>query len=117
MGDIWSFRDERADEIDIVGFSVQADDGKAGKVDEASHAAGSCCIVVDTGGLRGHKVLLPAGLVEEIDPSSESVLVRLSKSDVKDAPEYDPFGPQDDDYRARVASHFASAWASSEART
>ena len=117
MADIWSFRDEAAGEIDIVGFSVQADDGKAGKVDEASHAAGSCCIVVETGGLRGHKVLVPAGLVEEIDASSESVRVGLSKSDVKDAPEYDPFGPQDDDYRARVASHFAAAWTASEARS
>jgi hypothetical protein len=117
MGDIWSFRDEAAGEIDIVGFTVQADDGKAGKVDEASHAAGSCCIVVETGGLRGHKVLVPAGLVEEIDPSSESVHVGLSKSDVKDAPEYDPFGPQDDDYRARVASHFAASWTGSEARS
>jgi hypothetical protein len=117
MGDIWSFRDEAAADVDIVGFTVQADDGKAGKVDEASHAAGSCCIVVDTGGLRGHKVLLPAGLVEEIDPSSESVQVGLSKSDVKEAPEYDPFGPQDDEYRARVASHFAGAWTGSEARS
>ena len=117
MGDMWSFRDEAAGDIDMVGFTVEAEDGKAGKVDEASHAAGSCCIVVDTGGLRGHKVLLPAGLVEEIDPGSESVRVGLSKSDVKDAPEYDPFGPQDDDYRARVASHFATAWTGSEARS
>ena len=117
MGDMWSFRDEAAADIDMIGFIVEAEDGKAGKVDEASHAVGSCCIVVDTGGLRGHKVLLPAGLVEEIDPSSESVRVRLSKSDVKDAPEYDPFGPQDDEYRARVASHFAGATTGNEART
>jgi hypothetical protein len=117
MGDLWSFRDEVAGDIDLVGFTVQADDGKVGKVDEASHTAGSCCVVVDTGGLRGHKVLLPAGLVEEIDPSSESVHVRLSKAEVKEAPEYDPFGPQDDDYRARVAAHFASIGTGSEARS
>lgn len=117
MEDLWSFRDEAAGDIDIVGFTVHAADGKAGKVDEASHAAGSCCVVVDTGGLRGHKVLLPAGVVEEIDPSSESVHVGLSKSEVKDAPDYDPFGPLDDDYRARVAAHFAHAGTSSEART
>ena len=117
MGDMWSFRDEAAGDIDMVGFTVEAEDGKAGKVDEASHAAGSCCIVVDTGGLRGHKVLLPAGLVEEIDPSSESVRVGVSKSEVKHAPDYDPFGPQDDEYRARVASYFVGATTGNEART
>jgi hypothetical protein len=116
MGDLWAFRDEAAGDIDIVGFTVQALDGKAGKVDEASHEAGSCCIVVDTGGLRGHKVLLPAGVVETIDSGSEFVHVDVSKSDVKEAPDYDPIGLRDDDYRARVASHFEGVRTGGEAR-
>jgi hypothetical protein len=116
MAELWAFRDEAAGDIDLVGFTVHAVDGKTGKVDEASHDVGSCCIVVDTGGLRGHKVLLPAGIVGAIDPESESVHVDVSKSEVKEAPEYDPIGLRDDEYRIRVASHFEGARTGGEAR-
>jgi hypothetical protein len=114
MEDLWAFRDQAVGDIDIVGFTVRATDGKAGKVDEASHEAGSCCVVVDTGGFRGHKVLLPAGLVEHVDPASESVHVALAKADVKHGPDYDPIGVRAEDYRARVASYFEGLGAGRE---
>lgn len=117
MGELWAFRDEAAADIDIVGFTVEAVDGRAGKVDEANHGVDSCCVVVDTGGFRGHKVLLPAGLVESIDPAAESVRVGIAKSDVKEAPDYDPIGLRDEQYRAGVASHFQPLRTDTEART
>lgn len=109
MEDLWAFRDEAVGDIDIVGFTVRAADGKAGKVDEASNEAGSCCVVVDTGGFRGRKVLLPAGVIERVDPVSESVHVALARASVKDAPDYDPIGVRVQDYRTRVASYFEGA--------
>lgn len=116
MEDLWRFRDESVGEIDIVGFTVHAADGKAGKVDEASHEAGSCCVVVNTGGFRGHKVLIPAGLVERVDPAGESLHVALAKADVKQAPDYDPIGVRAEDYRGRVASYFEDLGAGRETR-
>jgi hypothetical protein len=112
--ELWSFRDESAGDVDIVGFTVEASDGKAGKVDDADYDVGSCCVVIDTGGFRGHKVLLPAGLVEAIDLESETIHVRVAKDDVKGAPDYDPLGVRDDEYRARVASHFEDRGAERE---
>src|SRR5215210_8147367 len=106
MDDLWSYREEKGGDIDLVGFTVYAADGKTGKVDEASHEAGACCLVVATGGLRGRKVLVPAGLLERVDPESESVHLSASKDQVKEAPDYDPIGVRDENYRAQVAAHF-----------
>jgi hypothetical protein len=46
--EIWSFREELG-RVDVTGFSVEAVDGRLGKVDEASLEPGSSHLVVDTG--------------------------------------------------------------------
>jgi hypothetical protein len=109
--DIWTFQVEVEPSLadaDLDGFSVEAKDGKVGKVDEATHEAGGSFLIVDTGPwIFGKKVMLPAGVVERIDPESETVFVDLTKDEIKNAPEYDEnTGRDDKDYRRRLGDHY-----------
>ena len=61
-----------------------------GKVDEATHETGGSFIVVDTGPwIFGRKVMLPAGVIRDVDLHSEMVFVDLTKDEIKNAPEFD----------------------------
>ncbi|MFG1886209.1 PRC-barrel domain containing protein [Micromonospora sp. NPDC049102] len=57
--------------VDLVGYHVQARDGRIGTIDEASDEADAGHLVVDTGPwILGQKVQLPAGTVERVDRSA-----------------------------------------------
>src|SRR2546423_12746147 len=76
--------------LDLTGFKVEARDGDIGKVDEATHEAGGSFIVVDTGPwIFGKKVMIPAGVIREIDSDTETLLVSLTKEGDKNAPDFD----------------------------
>ncbi|WP_436844154.1 PRC-barrel domain-containing protein [Streptomyces subrutilus] len=76
--------------LDLVGFDVEATDGKIGSVDEETTEVGSAHVVVDTGfWIFGKHVVLPAGTIRRIDPQERKVYVALTKDQIKDAPEYD----------------------------
>ncbi len=93
-------------DTDIVGFSVEALDGSIGKIDENTYDAGSAYIVVDTGPwILGKKVMLPAGVVREIDVDDEIVYVNRTKDEIKNAPEVDESLTTDENYRTRLGSH------------
>jgi hypothetical protein len=109
--DIWTFQVEvqpLLSDLELEGFSVQAKDGKLGKVDEATHEAGGSFLIVDTGPwIFGKKVMLPAGVVHRIDPESKTVFVNLTKDEIKSAPEYDEqTGREDKNYRRRLGEHY-----------
>jgi hypothetical protein len=88
--DIWVLQDQSWRDVDIVGFDVEALDGKVGEVDEATYDVRRGRIVVDTGlPLIGKKVILPAGTIERIDQDEKKVFVGLTKDEIKSAPEYD----------------------------
>lgn len=92
--------------VDVTGFKVEASDGHVGKVDEASHEEGAHALVVDTGPwIFGKKVVLPAGLIERVDPEEEKVYVARTKDQIKDSPR---FGETELDREARgeVARHY-----------
>jgi hypothetical protein len=94
---------------DVVGYRVEATDGGIGKVDEATYEAGSSYIVVDTGPwIFGKKVLLPAGVVEQVDRDDEKVFVNRTKDQIKDAPEFDERTYRDEEYRERVGRHYGA---------
>ena len=108
MIEIWAFADRSLGDIDITGFSVEATDGKIGKIDEASYDDTSSYVVVDTGPwIFGKKVLLPAGMIDRVDRTDEQVFVALTKEQIKNAPEFDDTTYRDDDYRSSLGDYYA----------
>jgi hypothetical protein len=104
----WTFTVATPPNIDLTGFNVEARDGKIGKVDEATHEAGGSFLVVDTGPwIFGKKVMLPAGMVREIDPDTETIFVNLTKDEIKNAPEFDENTYRDQSYRNDLGSYYS----------
>jgi hypothetical protein len=93
---------------DLTGFTVEATDGRIGKIDKHSGEAGAGYIVVDTGvWIFGKHVLLPAGLISSIDVTGQVVHVDRTKDEIKDAPEFDPEKhTADPDYHEQVGSYY-----------
>jgi hypothetical protein len=107
MTDLWTYRDQALADVDLTGFSVEGLDGSIGKVDEASFRDGASYLVVDTGPwIFGKKVMLPAGIIEDVDTMNERVFVSRTKSDIKNAPEFDEDTYRDEVYRGRLGSYY-----------
>lgn len=105
--DIWKSTVATPPNVDLTGFSVDARDGSIGKVDEATNEAGGSFIVVDTGPwIFGKKVMLPAGVVRDIDLDSETVFVNRTKDQIKDAPEFDEKRYRDSQYRTELGGYY-----------
>jgi hypothetical protein len=105
----WNYRQTSGytEGTDLTGYEIAAIDGDIGKVDEATYEAGSAGLIVDTGPwIFGRKVLLPAGVIERVDPEEEKVYVDRTKDQIKDAPEYDPDTGANDDYRIRLGGYY-----------
>ena len=123
--DLWSYREETwrqggavtsaGPDVDLTGFSVEATDGGVGKVDEASNEVGASYLVIDTGPwIFGKKVLLPAGLIREVDLDAETVYVSRTKDEIKDAPEFDPDTYQSETYRSDIGGYYGGSSAYEE---
>jgi hypothetical protein len=94
-------------QVDLTGFKVEARDGSIGKVDESTHEAGGSFIVVDTGPwIFGKKVMLPAGVIRDVDLDTESIFVDLSKDEIKNAPEFDEKTYRDPSYRNKLGEYY-----------
>jgi hypothetical protein len=107
--DVWTFRTEPGiGTIDLSGYSVEAIDGGIGKIDEATYESGGSYLIVDTGPwIFGKKVMLPAGVVDRVDPDTETVFVNRTKDEIKNAPEYDENASRaDEEYRARLGGYY-----------
>jgi hypothetical protein len=111
--DPWTYGDantigvDATQNFDLTGYSVEAIDGGIGKIDEATYEASKSYVVVDTGPwIFGKKVLLPAGVIDRVDPDSETVYVSRSKDEIKNAPEFDEVTYRDETYRTRVGGHY-----------
>ena len=113
MSTVYSYRSNvLKHSADLTGFEVEAADGSIGKIDEASNETSASCFVVDTGfWIFGKKRLIPAGVVERVDPDDHKVYVRMTKDEIKSAPDYDPDRSQSDRdrYRNEVGSYY-STW-------
>ena len=108
-GEMWSYRQSDWTSMDLAGFGVEAVDGDIGKIDEATHEAGAGYLVVDTGPwIFGKKVLLPAGVIRDVDLDSEKVFVDRSKDEIKNAPEFDESAYREPEYRERVGGYYGS---------
>ena len=107
--DLWTYTDTSISQDNLSGFSVEAIDGGIGKVDDATHDVGQSFIVVDTGPwIFGKKVMLPAGLIRDIDPDTETILVNRTKDEIKNAPEFDEQRHSDPAYREQLGSYYGN---------
>ena len=106
--ELWTFSATTTG-LDLTGYKVEARDGSIGKIDEATYDAGGSFIVVDTGPwIFGKKVMLPAGIIDSVDPDTETVFVSLTKDEIKDAPEYDDSRRDDAAYRGDLGTYYGS---------
>jgi hypothetical protein len=108
--DLWTYTSTSSSMVsqrDLAGFSVEALDGGIGKVDEATYDVGSSFLVVDTGPwIFGKKVMLPAGVVRDADPDTETVFVNRTKDQIKNAPEFDEKRYREPSYREELGGYY-----------
>jgi hypothetical protein len=111
--DVWTFQvsETGASPLetrpDLTDYHVEALDGSIGKVDEATYDVGGSYLIVDTGPwIFGKKVMLPAGVLRQIDESEERVYVNRTKEQIKDAPEFDDALISDKAYRSQLGSYY-----------
>jgi hypothetical protein len=105
--DLWTYTDTSVTQRDLSGFGVEALDGGIGKVDSATYDIGGSFIVVDTGPwIFGKKVMLPAGVVRDVDLDTETVFVNRTKDQIKNAPELDEDRYRDASYRGELEGYY-----------
>ena len=51
-------------------------------------------------------MLLPAGIIERIDPEERKIFVDRTRDEIKAAPEHDPSGYRDQEYRLALADYY-----------
>ena len=91
----------------ITGYDVEAIDGSIGKIDDATLEADSGHLVVDTGPwIFGKKVMLPAGVLKNVDHNGEKVFVNRTKDEIKNAPEFDDSMRNDEKYRTELGTYY-----------
>ena len=112
VAEMWTFQSDTIGtmaNVDLRGFKVEARDGNIGKIDEATYEVGGSYAVVDTGPwIFGKKVMLPAGVIQRIDPEEEKVHVNLTKDEIKDAPEFDEDTFHTNEYRSTLGTYYGS---------
>ncbi len=109
--DPWNFRPDSGlpSAQDIIGYHVEATDGRCGKVEEVHGAANGSFLVVDTGPwIFGHKAMLPAGVVTNVDHVDRNVYVDRTKDEIKNSPEVDAGMYTDATHREKVESYYAT---------
>jgi hypothetical protein len=107
--DLWTYRSSSMTGQDLTGFTVEALDGDIGKIDEATNEVGGSYIVVDTGPwIFGKKMLLPAGVLRDVDLDAQTVFVNRTKDQIKNAPEFDKDRYKDEGYRNEVGGYYGS---------
>ena len=105
--DVWIYRQTTWKQTDLSGFSVEAIDGSIGKIDQASNEVSGSFIVVDTGPwIFGKKVMLPAGVIQDVDLDAQTIFVNRTKDEIKNAPEFDEQRYHDQDYRNELGSYY-----------
>jgi hypothetical protein len=109
---IWTYRDTALTQRNLAGLSVEAVDGSIGKVDEATNDVGASFIVVDTGPwIFGKKVMLPAGVVKDVDHEEKRVFVERTKDLIQNAPEFTDSMATDNNYRSSLGTYYGEGGA------
>jgi hypothetical protein len=108
--EVWTYRDTIDAGVsgrNLVGYGVEALDGSIGKVDGATYDVSASFIVVDTGPwIFGRKVMLPAGVIGDVDHDDEKIFVNRTKEQIKNAPEFEDSMLRDEEYRGRLGAYY-----------
>ena len=97
--------------VDLVGYRVEATDGRVGSIDRASDEAGARWLVVDTGPwIFGRKVLLPVGTIARVDHLDRTVHVDRTREQIRESPALDPDAYDRADYRERVGRYYQESY-------
>jgi hypothetical protein len=105
--EVWMYRTQTLIGTDLTGFTVEAIDGKIGKVDESTNEATGSYIVVDTGPwIFGKKLLLPAGVVRDVDLDTQTIFVSRTRDEIKNAPELDENQYRSGQYKNEIGSYY-----------
>jgi hypothetical protein len=105
--DLWTYPQSAIGQVDITGFKVEAIDGDIGKVDRATNDVGGSYLILDTGPwIFGRKVVLPAGVIRDVDLDAEAVFVARTKEQIKNAPEFDEQMLESDTYRSELGAYY-----------
>jgi hypothetical protein len=106
-----AYRGSRVGGMSVVGYDVEATDGRVGTVHESSGRFGTYCLVVDADPwIAGRRILVPAATVREIDRADRTVHIDRSRADVEASPGYNPETFSRPQYRDRVAHYFAGLY-------
>lgn len=110
--DPWRYRDGLGvASLDLVGYHIEATDGRIGRIDAASDEVDSSYLVVETGPwIFGKKVMLPAGVVNHVDHEDRKVYVDRTKEQIKSAPEYDETSHSDPVYREKLGGYYTDTY-------
>ena len=103
----WTYRDTSWMSSDLTDYAISAIDGDIGKVDDATYDVNNSYLVVDTGGwIFGKKVMLPAGVVSNVDHTNRRVFVDRTKEQIKNAPEFKDSFLDDMRYRDQLGTYY-----------
>ena len=103
---VWTYRPDVTSGSKIVDYTVEAIDGRIGKIDAASDEADAAHLVVDVGfWIFGKKRLIPAGVVAGVDSTKHSVFVNMTKEQVKNAPDWEQ-QPSGASWRGRYDEYY-----------
>lgn len=107
---LWSYREGvygPDDTLSVIGFGVEAVDGKVGLVEEESNVTDDSYIVADIGSwISGRKVVLPASTVTRIDREKRSIHISRTKQEIEGAPEYDAATYRQSVYRQELGGYY-----------
>lgn len=108
--ELWTFGTALGGETgELHGMSVEALDGRIGKVEDVVDRIGGAYLLVDTGPSTGGKaVMLPAGVVVAVNAPKGSIYVDRTREDVTDAPRYNPEAPDDADHHDALTAYYSS---------
>jgi hypothetical protein len=94
----------------VIGYYIAATDGDIGHVEDFLVDDATWAIrymVVDTRNWwSGKKVLVSPGWIAHVDWDASKVEVDMTREQIKNSPEYDPSGPVQRDYEARLHDHY-----------
>jgi hypothetical protein len=104
----WDYRTDVgwSPEYAMVGYHVEALDSSIGKVKETSYAQHGSYLMVDTGPwIFGRTVVIPAGIVTNIDHVGRRIFLDRTKEQIKSSPDYS----DDPVYMEKLAAHYGRA--------